>query len=47
MCIRDRLEEMLFNVPEMKKKKFVIDAKEVKKKLEAIVKDEDLSRYIL
>jgi len=41
------LEEILFNVPEMKKKKIVIDAKEVKKKLEAIVKDEDLSRYIL
>ena len=41
------LEEILFNVPEMKKKKIIIDAKEVKKKLEAIVKDEDLSRYIL
>ncbi len=41
------LEEILFNVPEMKKKKLLIDAKEVKKKLEAIVKDEDLSRYIL
>jgi len=41
------LEELLFNVPEIKKKKIVIDAKEVKKKLEAIVKDEDLSRYIL
>jgi ATP-dependent HslUV protease ATP-binding subunit HslU len=41
------LEELLFNVPEMKKKKFVIDAKEVTKKLEAIVKDEDLSKYIL
>ena len=41
------LEELLFNVPETKKKKIVIDAKEVKKKLEAIVKDEDLSRYIL
>jgi len=41
------LEELLFNVPEMKKKKMVIDAKEVKKKLEAIVKDEDLSKYIL
>jgi ATP-dependent HslUV protease ATP-binding subunit HslU len=41
------LEEILFNAPEMKKKKIVIDAKEVKKKLEAIVKDEDLSRYIL
>jgi len=41
------LEELLFNVPEMKKKKITIDAKEVKKKLEKIVKDEDLSRYIL
>jgi ATP-dependent HslUV protease ATP-binding subunit HslU len=41
------LEEILFNVPEMKKKKILIDSKEVKKKLEVIVKDEDLSRYIL
>jgi len=41
------LEEILFNVPEMKKKKIVIDAKVVKDKLELIVKDEDLSRYIL
>jgi len=41
------LEELLFNVPEMKKKKITIDAKEVKKKLEKIVRDEDLSRYIL
>ncbi len=41
------LEEILFNVPEMKKKKIVIDAKEVKKKLESIVQDEDLSKYIL
>jgi len=41
------LEELLFNAPEMKKKKIVINAKEVKKKLDAIVKDEDLSRYIL
>jgi ATP-dependent HslUV protease ATP-binding subunit HslU len=41
------LEEILFNVPEMKKKKIVINANEVKKKLETIVKDEDLSRYIL
>lgn len=41
------LEEILFNVPEMKKKKIQIDAKEVKKKLDAIIKDEDLSRYIL
>ncbi len=41
------LEEILFNVPEMKKKKIVIGAKEVKKKLESIVQDEDLSKYIL
>lgn len=41
------LEEILFNVPEMKKKKISIDAQHVKKKLESIVKDEDLSRYIL
>jgi len=41
------LEEILFNVPEMKKKEILIDAKSVKDKLESIVDDEDLSKYIL
>lgn len=41
------LEEILFKVPEMKKKDFLIDAKGVKDKLESIVEDEDLSKYIL
>ncbi|MFC2088126.1 ATP-dependent protease ATPase subunit HslU [Calditrichota bacterium] len=41
------LEDILFNVPESKTKKMVINADKVKKKLESIVEDEDLSRYIL
>ncbi|GAI63735.1 unnamed protein product, partial [marine sediment metagenome] len=31
----------------LKKKQFTIDKKYVKKKLQSIVKNEDLSRYIL
>jgi ATP-dependent HslUV protease ATP-binding subunit HslU len=41
------LEDILFNVPEMGAKKIAIDGKMVKEKLEAIVEDEDLSKYIL
>jgi ATP-dependent HslUV protease ATP-binding subunit HslU len=41
------LEEILFNVPEMGASKINIDADTVKEKLEAIVEDEDLSKYIL
>ncbi len=41
------LEDILFNVPEMGTKKITIDGKMVKEKLEAIVEDEDLSKYIL
>lgn len=41
------LEEFLFNIPEIKEEKIKIDAKMVKDKLNAIVQDEDLSRYIL
>ncbi len=41
------LDEVSFNASEMKGVKVSIDAKEVKRKLEDIVEDEDLSRYIL
>ncbi len=41
------LEDILFNVPEMKKPKIEINAKVVKDRLAKIVEDEDLSRYIL
>jgi ATP-dependent HslUV protease ATP-binding subunit HslU len=41
------LEEISFEAPQLKDKKITIDAKYVKDKLSDIVKDEDLSRYIL
>ncbi len=41
------LEDISFNAPGLKKKQFTIDKKYVKKKLQSIVKNEDLSRYIL
>jgi ATP-dependent HslUV protease ATP-binding subunit HslU len=41
------LEEISFNAPDLKKKNILIDRKYVKKKLENIIRDEDLSRYIL
>jgi ATP-dependent HslUV protease ATP-binding subunit HslU len=41
------LEELSFEGPEMKKKKVSIDATYVRKQLADIVKDQDLSRYIL
>jgi len=41
------LEDISFNAPSLKKKQFTIDKKYVNKKLESIVKNEDLSRYIL
>jgi len=41
------LEDISFNAPDLKKKKFVIDKKYVKDKLQSIIKSEDLSRYIL
>lgn len=41
------LEEISFNAPDMEKKDVTINAKYVKDKLGAIIKDEDLSRYIL
>jgi ATP-dependent HslUV protease ATP-binding subunit HslU len=41
------LEDISFDAPEMKKSEIVIDAAYVRDKLENIVEDEDLSRYIL
>ena len=41
------LEDISFNAPSLKKKQVIIDKKYVKKKLQTIVKSEDLSRYIL
>jgi ATP-dependent HslUV protease ATP-binding subunit HslU len=41
------MEEISFSAPDMKKKKIKIDKKYVKQQLEDIVKDEDLSRFIL
>ena len=41
------IEEISFNAPELKGKEIVIDAEYVRKRLGDIVKDRDLSRYIL
>jgi ATP-dependent HslUV protease ATP-binding subunit HslU len=41
------LDEISFNAPEMAGQEVVIDASYVKEKLENIIEDEDLSRYIL
>jgi ATP-dependent HslUV protease ATP-binding subunit HslU len=41
------LDEISFSAPEMKEKEVKIDAEYVKKMLSDIVKDQDLSRYIL
>ncbi len=41
------LEDILFDVPDKKKDKIVVDREMVQKKLSDIVEDEDLSRYIL
>ena len=41
------LEEISFNAPEMSGKNIVIDAKYVKERVEGVVKDIDLTRYIL
>ena len=41
------LDEISFNAPDMAGKEVVIDGSYVKEKLENIVEDEDLSRYIL
>jgi ATP-dependent HslUV protease ATP-binding subunit HslU len=41
------VEELSFAAPDLRKKTFKIDAAYVRQQLEAIVKDEDLSKYIL
>jgi len=41
------LEEASFSAPELREKTIRIDANYVRSKLEAVLKDEDLSRYIL
>ena len=41
------LDEISFNAPDMKEKKFTIDKDYVEEKIADIVKDRDLSRYIL
>lgn len=41
------LEEVLYEAPYAKKKKITIDSDYVKERLQSIVKNEDLSRYIL
>jgi ATP-dependent HslUV protease ATP-binding subunit HslU len=41
------LEEISFDAPDSEKRKFVIDASYVSGKLDSLVKNEDLSRYIL
>ena len=41
------LTSIFHSIPEIKEKELNIDAKKVKDKLETIVKDEDLSKYIL
>jgi ATP-dependent HslUV protease ATP-binding subunit HslU len=41
------LEDILFEAPDMKEKKVVIDEIHVRNKLKDIIEDEDLSRYIL
>jgi ATP-dependent HslUV protease ATP-binding subunit HslU len=41
------LDDISFEAPDMKEKEITIDAKYVEEKLDEIVEDEDLSRYIL
>ena len=41
------LEEISFNAPDMKKKNIIIDPPYIKKKLQKIAEDEDMSHYIL
>jgi ATP-dependent HslUV protease ATP-binding subunit HslU len=41
------LDEISFNAPDLKDKEIVIDAEYVRSKISDIVKDKDLSRYIL
>jgi ATP-dependent HslUV protease ATP-binding subunit HslU len=41
------LDEISFEAPDMQKKEIIIDAQQVDEKLNEIIEDEDLSRYIL
>jgi ATP-dependent HslUV protease ATP-binding subunit HslU len=41
------LDEISFDAPDRAEKKATIDARYVREKLAEIIKDEDLSRYIL
>lgn len=41
------LEEVSFNAPEMQGESIIIDKNYVEERLSDVVKDEDLSRYIL
>ena len=41
------LDDISFDAPDMQKKEIIIDAKYVEEKLNDIIEDEDLSRYIL
>ncbi|MBI3802366.1 MAG: ATP-dependent protease ATPase subunit HslU [Nitrospirae bacterium] len=41
------LDQISFEAPEMTEKKVIIDAKHVQERMRDVVKDEDLSRYIL
>ena len=45
--IEKMLEEISFDAPDSETKQFIIDADYVSGKLDSLVKDEDLSRYIL
>jgi len=41
------LDEISFDAPDMEKKEIIIDVRQVEEKLNEIIEDEDLSRYIL
>jgi len=41
------MEEISFQAPDIRKKSITIDRKYVQKQLKEIIKDEDLSRFIL
>ena len=45
--VRDALESVLFEVPDVKRTRVRISADTVRKTLKDIVENEDLSRYIL
>jgi ATP-dependent HslUV protease ATP-binding subunit HslU len=41
------LEDLLFELPESREQRVRVDGEEVKRKLDRILADEDLTRYIL